>query len=364
MKRKVVSIFSGIDCLGLGVREHFDIVLAVEKELKACKVLLANKEEFHPNMKVWNKDICEITDEQIRAFKGVAGIIGGPPCQAFSTAKGGFNPEDTRIKLIFEYLRWVEIIQPKFFLFENVEGLLQKDKLAIFNAFLDEAIYLGYKVRYKILNSHDYGSAQARKRIIAVGFKEDLDVDFEFPKPVVNKKYVRDILDTDVIGEYVEARDRIKEIMPHVPEGGYWKHLKTVELLQKALGVNYEKRSGGMTGTCRRLHRDKPCPTLVTSPVQNTTLLYHPTEDRPLSITEYKRGQGIPESYNISCISIREQYKAVGNGVPVEMSYEISKAISKALDSIESENTQQNIQAVNKKVEVKVEKNNQLCFVL
>ena len=233
MKRKVVSIFSGIDCLGLGARESFDIVLAVEKEAKACKVLLANKKEFHPNLEVWNKDVCEVSNSDIEKFKNVDGIIGGPPCQAFSVARGGFDPEDERIKLIFEYLRWVRLIQPKFFLFENVEGLLQKDKFEIFNTFLEQAQDLGYKVSYKVLNSHDYGSAQARKRVIAVGFKEELNVDFEFPSPVSNKKYVRDILDTDVTGEYVEARDRIKEIMPHVPEGGYWKHLKTVELLQK-----------------------------------------------------------------------------------------------------------------------------------
>lgn len=367
MKRRVVSIFSGIDCLGLGFREDFDVVLAVEKEKKACETLVANKEVFHPNLEVWNRDILEVSDSEIEQLKGMDGIVGGPPCQAFSVAKGGFDPEDERIKLIFEYLRWVKIIQPKFFLFENVEGLLQKDKLAIFESFLETAKDLGYKVEYKILNCHDYGSAQKRKRVIAVGFKDNLNVNFAFPKAVENKKYVRDILDCDVTGEYVEARDRIKEIMPHVPEGGYWKHLKTDELLEKALGVNYKKRAGGMTGVCRRLHRDKPCPTLVTSPVQNTTLLYHPIEDRPLSITEYKRGQGIPQTYNIVG-NLRDQYKFIGNGVPVEMAYELSKSISKALDDIESKTdrdiSQQNIQTVEYKAEIKVESNNQLCFAI
>lgn len=332
MKRRVVSIFSGIDCLGLGVRDNFDVVLAVEVEKKACETLELNKDKFHPNLKVLNQDVCDVPDCIIKEFVGVNGIIGGPPCKPFSTARGTFDPNNDKIKLIYEYLRWVKIIKPEFFLFENVEGLLNKEKFPIFESFLEEAKSIGYRVEFKLLNAHDYGSAQNRKRVIVVGFRDDLNIEFKYPEPVENKKYVRDILDSDTTGEYVEARDRIKELMPYVPEGGYWKHLKTPELLQKALGVNYEKRSGGMTGICRRLHRDKPCPTLVTSPVYNTTLLYHPIEDRPLSITEYKRGQGIPDSYELVG-TLSEQYEFVGNGVPVEMAHEISKAISEVLDA-------------------------------
>lgn len=368
MKRRVVSIFSGIDCLGLGFRKNFDVVLAVEQEKKACEILNANKKAFHPNLEVWNRDVCSVSEDEIRSLKNIDGIIGGPPCQPFSAARGCFNPNDDKIKLIYEYLRWVKLIKPKFFLMENVEGLLQKGKIAIFESFLEQAQGLGYKLYYKLINCHEYGSPQKRNRIIVVGFRDDLDIDFDFPKPVDNKKYVRDILDTDFVGECMEVRDRIKEIMPHVPEGGYWKHLKTDELLEKALGVNYKKRNGGMTGTCRRLHRDKPCPTLVTSPVQNTTLLYHPTEERALSITEYKRAQGIPEEYDITGVAISNQYRFIGNGVPVEVGQVLSKAILKSLNNMESKVTNninlQNIQAVDYKIEIEAEKNNQLCFVL
>ena len=333
MRRKVVSIFSGIDCMGLGASKNFDIILAVEKEKSACDTLIHNRAVFHPNLEVWNKDVTSISDEEILEFKGTDGIIGGPPCQAFSSAIGSFNPDDIRIKLIFEYLRWVKLIEPNFFIFENVKGLLDKNKIGIFETFLANAESLGYDISYKLLNSHDYGNAQSRDRVIVVGFKNSLNIKFNFPEPVSNKKYVRDILDTDVTGEYVNARPKIQALMPFVPEGGNWRDLKTEELKQQALGVSYYNRNGGMTGTCRRLHRDKPCPTLVTSPVQNKTLLYHPTENRPLSITEYRRAQGIPENYTIIG-SLSSQYMFVGNGVPVEMSYEVSKAVLKALNSI------------------------------
>lgn len=331
MKRKVVSIFSGIDCMGLGIRKNFDVVVAVEIEKRACETLIANKDLFHPNLKVFNRDVCSFSDKEIIEFRGVDGIIGGPPCQSFSSARGAFDINDERNNLIFEYLRWVGLIKPKFFLFENVEGLVQASKNELFGCFLNEARGLKYKTYYKVLDSHDYGNAQKRRRVIVVGIREDLNIDFEFPRPVENKKFVRDILDTDTIGEYVEASERIRELMPHVPEGGYWKDLKTEELLRKALGSSYNNRSGGMTGTCRRLHRDKPCPTLVTSPARNMTLLYHPLENRPLSITEYKRAQGIPENYKIIG-TLSQQYKFVGNGVPVEISYEVSKAILNALE--------------------------------
>lgn len=337
MKRKVVSIFSGIDCLGLGVREKFDVVLAVEKEKQACNTLIANKDKYHPNLEVWNRDITSVTKEEIETFEGVSGIIGGPPCQGFSTAKGKFDPDDERLRYIFDYLDWVEVIKPKFFLFENVKGILQPASIPLFEKFLKKADQIGYDVTYKLIDCHDYGSAQQRKRVFAVGLRKDLNTHFSFPAPVDQKKFVRDILDKDKVGEYVEARPRIKELMPLIPEGGCWRHLKEEKHLIQALGVNYAKREGGMTGKYRRLHRDKPCPTLTTDPVQNNTLLYHPLEDRPLSVTEYKRGQGIPEDYIIKG-TVRQQYEYIGNGVPVEAARELAKAISNTLDTLESDN--------------------------
>ena len=101
-KEKIVSIFSGIDCLGLGFKDYFDVILSVEKDKKACETLSLNKDKYHKNLEVLNTDILEMTDEEILKYKGVSGVIGGPPCQAFSSARGSFNPNDDRIKCIFE----------------------------------------------------------------------------------------------------------------------------------------------------------------------------------------------------------------------------------------------------------------------
>ena len=367
MKRRVVSIFSGIDCLGLGFRENFDIVLAVEKEKKACETLLSNKEKFHPNLEVWNKDILSIPDSKIEEYKGVDGIIGGPPCQPFSSARGSFDPENEKIKCMFEYVRWVKIIQPKFFMFENVKGLLDKDKFPIFEYFLEQLDTLGYSIDYKILNSHDYGNVQKRERVIAVGFKKELEASFNFPNPVSKRKCVRDIIvEGEEVGECAKYDAKKMEVVPHIPEGGNWRSLKTEELLRKALLGNYEKREGGMTGVYRRLDRDGHCPTLTTSPSQRNTMIIHPLEDRPLSVKEYMRAQGIPEDYNLVG-STNKKYTFIGNGVPVEMAHELSKCISISLDDIESKCNKdlstENIQTNEYTKQIKVESDNQLCFV-
>lgn len=331
MNNKIISIFSGIDCLGLGFKDYFDVILSVEKEKKACETLELNKNKYHKNLEVLNADILALTDEEILKYKGVRGIIGGPPCQAFSSARGAFNPNDERIKCIFEYARWVKLLEPDFFMFENVKGLLEKTKRPIFDYFIEQLEDLGYDIKYKVLSAHNYGSVQKRERVIAVGFKKDLKTDYSFPEPIETKKYVKDILRNDEkLDECAKYDAKKMEVVPHIPEGGNWRSLKDEELLKKALLGNYERRLGGMTGVYKRLDRNGFCPTLTTSPTQRNTMAIHPTEDRPLSVKEYMRAQGLPDDFEIVG-STAQKYKFIGNGVPVEMANCIAKSIYEVL---------------------------------
>ncbi|WP_394555928.1 hypothetical protein C1N61_32620 (plasmid) [Priestia aryabhattai] len=326
--KKIVTIFSGIDIFGLAFAQYFEMVLAVEKDKSAVHNLKINREKFHPNLTIWHRDIYDIKDEEIDKWRGVHGLIGGPPCQAFSSARHGFSEDDKRLAGLDEYLRWVEGIQPEFFVFENTFGLDQGKKKKYFKQFKEKAKSLGYKIKDKELNTHDYGSAQKRKRIIVVGVQESANWTFTFPEPVSEskKKFVRDILKDEALGEYKPYSKKQRDIIKHVPEGGHWKHLPTEDLIERALEGNYKKRDGGMTGTYRRLHRDKACPTLMTSPSQRNTMLTHPIWDRPLSIAEYRRAMGIPEEYQLEG-KIKEKYTAIGNAVPYEFGLAISKAI-------------------------------------
>lgn len=327
--KKIISLFSGIDCLGYGFKDNFHITLAVEAEKNACETLEANKDKYHPNMKVLNKDIYSISDEEILENVGINGIIGGPPCQAYSPAKGKFDPNDDRTKGIFEYLRWVKLLKPEFAMLENTFGLVQGPKKAFYDLFKKQFEELGYVVKERVLNAHDYGNVQNRNRLIVVGIKQGLDVDFKFPEPLPDnkRKYVRDIIKDEEIGECLKYSQARKEIISYVPEGGHWRNLPTEELKIKALGEkNYYHPEGGMTGTYRRLHRDMPCYTIVTNPCQRNSMAAHPTEDRPLSIKEYIRAQGLPEDYKIIG-TVAEKYKYIANGVPAELARAISEAI-------------------------------------
>lgn len=336
MNKKVVSIFSGIDCLGLGFRKEFDIILAVEQMQKACQTLEVNKNEFHPNMKIVNKDIFSIDDEFIKGFQGVDGIIGGPPCQPFSSAKNQFDPNDERISGLAEYIRWVKLINPQFFMFENTDGLTTKNKKYLLDDFIQQLQNLKYNVYCQVLNSHDYGSVQKRKRVIVVGFREDSapTTPYKFPEPIPSSKrrYVKDVIFLDEeVGECLSYSEERKFIASHIPEGGNWKSITDAELLKRAMGANAnpEKQAGGMTGAYRRLSMADgyACPTITTNPCQRNTMCIHPTQNRPLSIKEYKRIQGIPDNYKLVG-SINDKYKFIGNGVPVEMATAIAESIA------------------------------------
>lgn len=326
MKENIVSIFSGIDGLGLGFREDFNCLVHVEYDKHACEILRANKDFFGPQTDVSNRDIYAMTDEEIEQWKGAKGLIGGAPCQPFSSAKGKFDPNDTRIKGLQEFVRWVRIIQPEFFVFENVEGLLHKTKKDIYLFFREQLTVLGYTITDQVVNAHDYGNVQNRNRLIAVGVKRGAGWSFTFPRPVQEKKYVRDILEREDVGPCAPLSESRKKLLSYVPEGGNWRDLPTEDLKREILGANYDKREGGMTGILRRLHRDKPAPTLLTTPTQRNSMIIHPTENRALSVSEYKRGQGFPDDYRIFGPT-GAQYRCLGNAVPVELSTAICKQI-------------------------------------
>lgn len=376
VKKEIISIFSGIDILGLGFKDDFDVVLAVEKEKMACETLKINKTKYHPNMKIINSDILEIQNDVIEKYKGVAGIIGGAPCQPFSNAKNSFDPLDERINCLFEYLRWVKIIKPEFFVLENTDALTQEKKRYILDNFLNIADALGYDVKYKVLNAHNYGNVQKRNRVIVVGVRRDIDNEYIFPEPTTEKKYVKDIIiPGEEVGECAKYDSKREYIASFVPQGGNWRNLPTEELIEQALQGNYapEKRKGGMTGVYRRLSMADGyiCPTLVTSPVQRNTMAIHPLENRPLSIKEYKRAQGIPDDYEILG-SIANKYKFIGNAVPFELAKAISSSIytslySKNIESIkievdeETEIIQYNIETIEKEIKANAY---QLGFVI
>lgn len=258
-------------------------------------------------------------------------ISGGAPCQAFSYAGKRLGLEDARGTLFYHYAMFLEKLQPKMFLFENVKGLQTHNKGETIKTILDIFNQEGYTVYKKVLNVWSYGVPQKRERLILVGVRNDLadKIKFEFPKEHKYKPVLRDILLDCPASEgslYSQAKT---EIFKLVPAGGYWKDIP------QDIAKDYMKScwymEGGRTGILRRMSLDEPSLTVLTSPSQKQTDRCHPLEARPFTVRENARCQTFPDDF-VFCGSISQQYKQVGNAVPVNLAYEIAKQIKESLE--------------------------------
>lgn len=327
-----IELFAGAGGLALGIeRAEFKTLGLIEFDKSASETLKTNRPEWN----VINDDIANISCLDLEEFfdikKGELDLLsGGAPCQAFSYAGKRLGLEDARGTLFYHYAIFLEKLQPKMFLFENVKGLRTHDHGRTYETILNIFSEAGYQIQNEVLNAWDYGVAQKRERLITIGIRNDLcdTIRFEFPKPHDYKPVLKDIL-YDVpksLGvEYGENKKRLFEL---VPPGGYWKHI------DPALAKGYMKScwfmEGGRTGILRRMSMEEPSLAVLTSPSQKQTERCHPLEARPFTVRENARCQSFPDEWTF-CGNVSEQYKQVGNAVPVNLAYEIAKQIKLSL---------------------------------
>ena len=224
-KVKVISLFSGSGGLDLGFLEtgKFEIIYANDFNYQACETYTHN---------IGNHIVCEDISK-LKNLPKADVIIGGPPCQGFSTANPSRSFDDPRNQLFKEYARIIKEVQPKVFLMENVSGMVTMQNGKVFELIRKELSNCGYKLSYKLLNARDYGVPQSRRRMIVIGVRNDIDIEFEFPKPTHNEdnyKTVGEVLikkpipkncPNHSVGKLTELN--LKRVM-HIPEGGSMKH--------------------------------------------------------------------------------------------------------------------------------------------
>lgn len=309
----------------------------IEFDKDAVETLRANR----PNWNVIHDDIANISkldlEEYFSIKKGELDLLsGGAPCQSFSYAGNRLGLEDARGTLFYHYAKFLNKLQPKMFLFENVKGLRSHDKGRTYKTILDifkQERYTITESQIQVLNAWDYGVPQKRERLITVGIRNDLAswVHFEFPKPHEYKPVLRDILldcPKSLGASYSEYKKSIFEL---VPPGGYWRDIpqdKAKEYMKSCWDMG-----GGRTGILRRLSLDEPSLTVLTSPSQKQTDRCHPLEARPFTVRENARCQTFPDEWEF-CGSISQQYKQVGNAVPVNLAYEIALKIKEGLECL------------------------------
>lgn len=345
-KLKAISLFSGAMGLDLGIEKAgIEIKLCVEMNKQAASTIRNNT-----NIPVINRDITTIPTIELLETSGLTNqevdlIVGGPPCQAFSTAGARRGLDDFRGNVIIQYLRVISEIQPRYFILENVRGILSaklnavpdsyheyKDiknmKGSVIRFLANEFKKLGYTISFTLFNAANYGVPQVRERVIIFGAKGEKRI--PLPQPTHSEMGINGtekwVTLGDVIkdlpkpneSEYTPLNKKMLQYMSLVKEGENWTNLEP-KIAKEAMGKAYEL-SGGKTGFLRRLSNSKPSPTLVTSPVMPATLICHPTELRPLSIKEYARVQQFPDDWKFSG-NIADIYKQIGNAVPVGLGY-------------------------------------------
>lgn len=354
-----LSFFSGAMGLDIGMKNGgIDALLACEFN-KACRMTIAkNKPEIG-----LIGDITDFTAEEILKMakipegRKVDVIFGGPPCQAFSTAGNRKAFDDERGNVFLKYLSIISEIKPTYVVIENVRGLLStpfkyKDieepiKGGAMMIILDKLKEIGYTVSFNLYNAAYFGAPQIRERVVIIGKLGGGKV--SYLQPTHNEegtdglkawRTLRDAFDDNlpmnVEHHFIEFPEKRLKYYRILKEGQYWKDLP-LDLQKEALGKSFYL-GGGKTGFLRRLSYNRPSPTLVTNPTMPATDLAHPTEDRPLSVEEYKSIQEFPESWKV-CGGILDQYKQIGNAVPVKLGEAIAKTIIDDMNGIKYENT-------------------------
>lgn len=329
---KVLELFAGAGGLAVGMEKAgLKCVALNEIDKHACETLRTNR----PNWNVYEGDIKNFSFFSYHNQVDV--VTGGFPCQAFSYAGKRLGFEDARGTLFYEFARVVKEVNPPICIGENVKGLLSHDNGKTLQGMISILDEIGYNVvPVEVLKAINYKVPQKRERLILVGTRKDIDVKYEYPKPykkIYNLKDALkkgDLFDTDVPkSNGVKYPESKKNVLDLVPPKGYWRDLP-LEIQKDFMGASFYL-GGGKTGMARRIGWDEPCLTLTCSPAQKQTERCHPDETRPFTVREYARIQTFPDNWHFSG-PISQQYKQIGNAVPVNLGREIGYSIIKFLN--------------------------------
>lgn len=347
---KVVSFFAGCGGLDLGFRQAgFDVVWANELEPHCRATYLRN----HPDTEFVVGDICTIDPASIPDCDG---FIGGPPCQSWSVGGKMKGLDDDRGKLFLKYIELIHIKQPKFFVIENVKGMLDDKFKDVFEDFIIRLDQAGYDVKWSLLDSVKFRVPQNRERVFFVGFKKGLRIKYNFPiptcdEPITIEKAIGDIKEEPMRllgGKKQTAIDSEKNV------DGYSNH----EVILSKFGPFYYRGN-------RRRGWNQPSFTINATadfaPLHPSSpkMMYYGHENwnfqkdkldqyRRLSVRECARLQTFPDNFIFEYDDIRSAYRMIGNAVPPRLGKELAKSIIRAMQMIDMKENSQGQQIENK----------------
>lgn len=365
-KYNCVELFAGSGGLGTGFSNAgFNIISANDVWDPAGKTYVAN----HPNVKYIVKDIAQLTGDELLDGTGykksdVDVIIGGPPCQGFSTLGKRFI-DDPRNKLFKEYVRIVNEIRPKFFVMENVSGILSMEHGKVLKNILKSFNEIGYKLEYRLLNAAEYGVPQQRERTIFIGTR--LDIKIRYPEKTHSLTgeagYKKALTLWDAIGDLPQSDTEEIKLYTEQPKNDFQKFIRNgaAELVNHKPPVHNEKAknmmryipmgksawdvketmpkeympTSGYGNTYARLNANEPGMTITRNfACISSSRCIHPYLNRGLTAREAARIQTYPDDY-IFWGSKTDIHIQIGNSVPPILAEKIGEDIKNMLDESE-----------------------------
>lgn len=332
----LISLFCGCGGLDLGFEKAgFNIPVANEFDKTIYPTFKAN----HPRTHLIEGDVRKVQKEDIAEYINgeVDGIIGGPPCQSWSEAGALRGINDERGKLFYDYIRILRDFQPKFFLAENVSGMLANRHSEAVQNILSLFEETGYDVTMTLVNAKDYGVAQERKRVFYIGFRKDLNIQFEFPKGSTEddskKLTLRDII-WDLKDTAVPSLEKNKHNPAAINNNEYFTGAFSTIFMSRNRVKSWDEQAYTVQASGRQCQLHPQAPKMVKIGkndcrfVEGQENLY-----RRMTIREVARIQGFPDDFKFIYESTDTAYKMIGNAVPVNLAYEIACAIKKAIEN-------------------------------
>lgn len=330
---KVISLFSGCGGLDLGFeRAGFEIPVANEYD----KTIWSTFKENHPKTHLIEGDIRKVNETEFPA--DVDGIIGGPPCQSWSEAGSLKGIDDARGQLFFDYIRILRRVKPKFFLAENVSGMLANRHNEAVQNIIKLFEESGYNVTLTLVNAKDYGVAEERKRVFYIGFRKDLEIDFQFPvgstiddsKKITLKDIIWDLQNTAV-----PSGEKNRHNPNALNNNEYFTGSFSPIFMSRNRVKSWDEQAFTVQASGRQCQLHPQAPKMVKVGkndcrfVEGKEHLY-----RRMTIREVARVQGFPDDFKFIYDRVDDAYKMIGNAVPVNLAYEIATAIKHVLEEV------------------------------
>ncbi|PZO36238.1 MAG: DNA (cytosine-5-)-methyltransferase [Pseudanabaena frigida] len=317
----IVSLFSGCGGLDLGFQKAgFNIIFANEYD----KSIWDTYEFNHTNINLDKRDIRSIKSSEI---PDCIGIIGGPPCQSWSEAGAGRGINDARGKLFYEYIRIVQDKKPLFFVAENVSGILSERHSHAFANILAMFKESGYEIAYKLLNAVNFNVPQDRKRVIIVGYRQDIGGIFEFPQDSGKIPTLKDAIYDLSLVEPI-AITKSNQTISTIPNHEYLDSSFSSIYMSRNRVRNWDEPSFTIQAGGRHAPIHPQANKMIF--VEKDKRIFDPNSPKPyrrLSVRECARIQTFPDEFIFKYSNINDGYKMVGNAVPVNFAEAIARKI-------------------------------------